>query len=232
VPTAPAAIVGREQVVRGDSRGGLSRTRGVVTGRIRVKISKAVVWSVVAGVAGGLVSAAGAEPITRQLSNDDALVVQHFGAFNSLAPIDLVFSQVVPGGAAAMRLVVDESFIRNNTGFLWNTFTLEVLGQTNGTAAINQPLSSTYVVTPEFTERQFNEPGTLVSFAGGTGVPVLRTWTPGLANGALVIDVAVTGPGPVSFTLRGTPGVIPAPGAAVLLGLSGVLAARRRRAAR
>lgn len=219
-----------------------------------MKISKAVVWSVVAGVAGGLVSAAGAEPITRQLgngwqvlipdadsvdvvrvesqSNDDALVVQHFGAFNSLAPIDLVFSQVVPGGAAAMRLVVDESFIRNNTGFLWNTFTLEVLGQTNGTAAINQPLSSTYVVTPEFTERQFNEPGTLVSFAGGTGVPVLRTWTPGLANGALVIDVAVTGPGPVSFTLRGTPGVIPAPGAAVLLGLSGVLAARRRRAAR
>lgn len=161
-------------------------------------------------------------------SNSQQLVIEKFATFLSLDALDLVFTQTSAG--AAPRIIITDEYINNMTGVTWNAFTNSLVDVTPGTSAavFNQPLSANLSISP-FTVASYNVASTSVTFSGGN-IPDGGFWFPGVAQGALVVDVTST-PGVFSsFTLREAPTGVPTPGAAVLGTLAcGVLAARRRR---
>jgi hypothetical protein len=140
-------------------------------------------------------------------------------------PITFTFRQVNPDETTAPRIVIDAEALANNTGLNWVGFRHSIA--LSGAATFNTTLSNRSL-TP-FAGQTFSGFNRDVLAQGGGVVLNGATWTPGLGSGALVIDVNLAAsPGPVIFSLKETP-IVPTPGTAALIGLGGILTARRRR---
>jgi hypothetical protein len=164
-------------------------------------------------------------------SGPGTLVIEKIAEFTEIdpftgapEPVLLTFRQNQPDAMTVDQIVITSAVITNSTGQDWISFTEALLPGT--LAQFNQGLSSNYSIDP-FTARQYSQGDSQVEFSGGT-VGAGQTWSPGVAQGGLVIDVDLSGAAPVVFTLKELPG-IPAPGAIALLTLGGLVAARRRR---
>ncbi len=203
------------------------------------------------GLAGSTVSA---EQITRNIGNGwtvttpdvdvidvyrdttvsgNVPVLEKFATFSSFSPLDLVFRQIAPNAETSTRIIITDEYLFNNTGLAWDSFTLSLVNDQNGNATFNAALTNPSVAP--FTANSVAFDGkTSTAFAGS--VPHFSFWTPGVTAGAFVIDVQLSqiddADFRTSFTLRETPGFIPAPGAATLALAGGLIAARRRRASR
>lgn len=163
----------------------------------------------------------------------DILVVEKAAEFIDIdpitlqpAPVNLLFQQILPDAQTTPRIIITNEIILNHTGQAWTSFRNILIDA--GQVMFNQPLSATFSIAP-FTTRTYNGLSTEVEFAGGV-VPNGALWTPGVAAGALVIDVNLTMPGPVSFTLKELPVPEPASGGLVLAGALLIRALRRGRA--
>jgi hypothetical protein len=162
---------------------------------------------------------------------DDLLVLEKFADFWEIddvtglpVPIRILFEQVAPDEETVSRIAITDEIILNHTGMHWVDFHFELLGPQ---VAWNAEDSSGFSYEP-FTTMQFTDDLHGVDFFGGPGVPPGGCWTPGAASGALFLDVNLSGDEPVCFILKEFP-TIPAPGGMALLGLAGVVGARRRR---
>ncbi len=156
------------------------------------------------------------------------LIIQKFADFNEIdditglpAALSVAFTQTADDADTISRIALNDIFAFNNTGVNWNSFREILIG---GSASFDADGSADFTIDP-FTTRTYNDDFTEVEFSGGM-VGVGDTWTPGLDDGALIIDIDLSGDAPVTFVLKELP--VPAPGAwAVLVG--GLLAGRRRR---
>jgi len=158
-------------------------------------------------------------------SNSQRLVIEKFATFMDLNALDLVFTQT--GANAAPRIVITDEFIANQTGQNWVGFTNSLIAFGPGTSAAFNPVASAGISISPFTTISYSNANTVVDFAGGTVVNG-AFWFPGLAMGALVVDVTLNPNGGSSFTLREIP-QIPTPGTMALTVLAGLVASRRRR---
>jgi hypothetical protein len=160
--------------------------------------------------------------------NSNVIVLEKFAVFESLSALDLVFTQIADNANTYTRLVLTDEYVFNNvTNTPWTGFDISLVDQTGGPATFNQADSASFSISP-FTTRAYNGASTQVSFGGGS-VGVGTFWTPGVASGALVIDVVLDPNNQIrsQFTLRELP--IPGAGSAALAGLAGLVATRRRR---
>ena len=158
----------------------------------------------------------------------DILVLEKFANFTEIdkktglpAPLSIAFTQIAPDDETVSHILLTDAFIFNNTGVNWSVFRETLLGDN---VAFDPDESSDFSIDP-FTEMDFIDNNTEVIFSGGT-VFDGTIWTPGVASGALVINVDLSGDDPVKFVLKELP--VPAPGALVLLA-GGMLVSRRRR---
>lgn len=156
-------------------------------------------------------------------SGPGTLVIEKVAEFGSVAPIELLFTQNQPDAQTVDQIVLTSAIITNSTGQDWISFTETV---TPGVAQFDTGLSGDFSISP-FTTRQYSNGDTEVVFAGGV-LGAGEIWAPGLASGGLVIDIDLSGSAPAVFTLAELP-AIPAPGAAALLVIGGLVAAGRRR---
>ncbi|MGD9689814.1 MAG: hypothetical protein AB7K52_09195 [Phycisphaerales bacterium] len=157
-------------------------------------------------------------------SNSSQLVLEKFATFMDVSALDLVFTQTGPG--AAPRIIITDEYIGNQTGQSWVSFTNSLVDFSNGSAVFNVGASAGLSIAP-FTTTTYQAGNTSVTYAGGM-IPNAGFWFPGVAAGALVVDVTF-GAGNTSFTLREIPAV-PTPGSTALGAAAiGLLAARRRR---
>jgi hypothetical protein len=169
--------------------------------------------------------------VVTDFCDPDILVVEKAAEFIEIdpdtmqpAPINLLFTQILPDAQTAPRIIITTEIILNNTGQDWTSFRNLLLD--SGQVMFNQPLSASFSISP-FTTRTYNGGSTEVTFAGGV-VPDGSVWTPGLASGGLVIDVELGRTTPVSFTLKELP--IPEPSSGLLV-LAGALVLRKLRRA-
>lgn len=157
-------------------------------------------------------------------------VLEKFATFHDFSPLDLVFRQIAPNAATSTRIIITDEYVFNNTGLAWDSFMISLVNDLNGLATFNEALSDPSI--EPFTTGVFS-PDFKTGTASGGVVPNFTFWTPGVASGAIVIDIALSQIDHpdfrTSFTLRETPIPAPAPAALVLAG--GLLASRRRRAA-
>lgn len=164
--------------------------------------------------------------------NGNIPVLEKFATFSDFSPLDLIFTQIAPNALTSTRIVITDEYVFNNTGLAWNIFTLALVNDQNGSATFNEPLTDPNI--QPFTQGTLS-PDLKVATAFGGVVPHFSFWMPGVTSGAFVIDVQLSqidnAEFRTSFTLRETPGFIPAPGAATLSLIGGLFAARRRRPA-
>ncbi|MFN0011127.1 MAG: hypothetical protein ACKVS8_05720 [Phycisphaerales bacterium] len=158
-------------------------------------------------------------------------VLEKFATFVDFSPLDLIFTQIAPNAETATRIIITDEYVFNNTGLAWDSFFLSLVNDLNGLAVFNEALSDPSLAP--FTDGHLSPDHKTVEAFDGT-VPHFSFWTPGVASGAFVIDIALSQiDSPefrTSFTLRETPGVVPAPAPAALAIAGGLLASRRRRA--
>lgn len=142
------------------------------------------------------------------------------------------FVQIEDDANTVPRIVIAEEALTNQTGAPWTDFHWILLDR--GEAWLNVPASADFDTAP-LVDRQFSDPdnifgdpdkATRLEAAGGL-VPDGGAFLPGAAGGALVIDVDLSGPGFLSFTLKQLP--TPEPAGLALLGLGAALGHRRRR---
>lgn len=159
-------------------------------------------------------------------------VLEKFATFSDFSPLDLIFTQIAPNAATSTRIIITDEYVFNNTGLAWNWFGLALVNDQNGNATFNDDLTNPNI--NPFTTGTIS-PDLKVATAFGGTVPHFTFWMPGVNSGAIVIDVQLSQIDDpqfrTSFTLRETPGFIPAPGAATLALLGGAFASRRRRSA-
>ncbi len=158
-------------------------------------------------------------------SNSGQLVIEKFATFMDLNALDLVFTQT--GANAAPRIIITDEFIANQTGQNWVGFTNSLINASSGTTAAFNPAASAGLSISPFTTVSYSSGNTVMDFGGGTVVNG-AFWFPGLAMGALVVDVALNPGGGSTFTLREVPQV-PTPGTMALTLLAGLVATRRKR---
>ncbi len=140
------------------------------------------------------------------------------------SPVRILFEQIEPDALTASTIAITDELVLNNTGMDWTDFHMALLG----TNAIWDGDASAGFSHDPFANMTFSTDFSTVNFDGGT-VFAGDSWTPGIDSGALFIDIDLSGNEYVSFVLKEFP-TIPAPGAAVLLCLAGLLTAPRRRA--
>jgi hypothetical protein len=162
---------------------------------------------------------------------DDLLVIEKFADFWEIddttglpVPIRILFEQIAPDEETVSRIAITDEIILNHTGMHWVDFHMELLAPQ---AKWNPDDSADFSFEP-FTSMEFSDDLSGVDFFGGAGIPPNGSWTPGAESGALFIDVDLAGEQYVSFVLKEFP-TIPAPGALAVLGLAGLVGARRRR---
>ena len=160
--------------------------------------------------------------ITVDSSTLSRITLEKSAEFVDLNPIVLTFRQNLADAATAPRIVLTDEIITNNSGFDWIDFEMIL----DGPAVFNPTDSAAFSIAP-FTTTTYSNGDQMVHFEGGT-VPDGGFWFPGLLAGELVMDIDLSGRDPVEFTLTEVPS-IPAHGPLALLGLGGLIAARRRR---
>lgn len=194
-------------------------------------------------------SAAQAQPVTQDLGggwsvtifNPAAVSVTALGVFgNQLVltkvatvfgttdegiptPIVLQFSQNAPNASTAPQIGIAFENITNQSGVDWTSYTQALLMSSRVT--FNQAASAAFATAP-YTTTTYNDAlaATEVTYSGGT-VFNGQAWNAGGGN-PLVIDVAL-GQTPTVFTLKEIP--LPTPGSAAIIGIAGLVAARRKR---
>ncbi len=161
---------------------------------------------------------------------NDRIVIEKFAEFIDVdpdtglpRPIQIVFEQIGADDETVSRIAITDEIVVNHTGLDWTSFMMAVLD--SGSVSFNQADSATFSIEP-YTTRTYNGDSTEVVFAGGV-VANNGIWTPGLASGALYIDVDLSGEEPVLFTLKETP--IPEPSGLILLVAGAAVAVFRRR---
>lgn len=159
------------------------------------------------------------------------VVLEKFADFRGVDPftgapeaINILFRQVLADAQSVSRFVITDEVISNNTGLDWVDF--KNILTNNGVATFNTGLSADFDIAP-FTSREYADGDTIARFFDGT-IAAGQVWTPGRVQGGLVWDVNLQQDTPVSFTLKEL-AAVPAPGAMALLGMAGLVAARRRR---
>ena len=151
------------------------------------------------------------------------VVIEKFAEFTALGSVLIDFRQIADDADTVSRIVITDERVINNTGSDWNEFAFRLLG--SDAAAFNADQSASFDISP-FTTRTYADGNRELTLGGGI-LGDGATWTPGLADGGLVIDVDLGGADPVAFTLEEN--AIPTPGVLAIAGLGGLLAARRRR---
>lgn len=160
----------------------------------------------------------------------NAVVIEKFAEFTTLSPIgqpeaiNIVFQQVLPDAQTVSRIVITDEIVINSTGVAWIDFSMLLLD--SGQVEFDPVASAAFDVSP-FLQKQYLNGNTTFRAFDGT-IPAGGIWTPGMASGALFIDVDLGSSTPVTFTLKELPG-IPAPGSVALLSLAGLIAINRRR---
>jgi MYXO-CTERM domain-containing protein len=158
------------------------------------------------------------------------VVIEKFAEFTQIGPlgtpeaINIVFQQVLPDAQTMTTIAITDELIINSTGMAWLNF--EMFTIDSGQVAFDPVASAAFSIAP-FTTSQFGNGNTLFHVEGGV-IPDGGVWTPGLASGALYIDVDLAASTPVTFTLKELPSV-PSPGSFALLSAAGLCAIRRRR---
>ncbi len=162
---------------------------------------------------------------------NDRLFIQKFWEFLTLDefsgqpdPAHIMFRQIAPDEDTVSQIVINNEVIVNHTGVAWTSYQNSIVGNA---ARFNPALSAGFDVSP-FTDLTFSNNNQTATASGGVLPSGDTPWTPGLAGGALVIDIDLSGTQPAKFLLKELPGIIPAPGALSVLAL-GLVAARRRR---
>lgn len=149
------------------------------------------------------------------------ILIEKAAEFINLNPVDLVFQQVQPDVGTVSSIWINDEIIVNSSGADWPSFVMSVTGP-----AVFDPVGSAMFSINPYTISSFTSGNTVFTVSGGT-VFDSAIWTPGMASGVLKIDVNLSDPNPVTFTLREQ--AIPTPGALALLALGGVVALRRWR---
>lgn len=161
---------------------------------------------------------------------NDAVVIEKFAEFTTLntlgqpEAINIVFQQVLPDAQTVSRIVITDEVVINSTGVAWIDFTMLLID--SGQVAFDPVASAGFDVSP-FLQQQYTSSNTTFRAFDGT-IPAGGIWTPGMASGALYIDVNLSSSNPVTFTLKELPG-IPAPGSLALLSIAGLIGITRRR---
>jgi hypothetical protein len=158
------------------------------------------------------------------------LVIEKFAQFTNVDEfgipegLSVTFRQVASDANTSARIVITDEALLNNTGFNWVGFQMTLVD--SGQATWDQTLTSAASRAP-FSTISYANGGTQAIFGGGS-VADGAAWFPGLASGALVINVNLAANAPVVFSLKETP-IIPTPGAVALAGMGLMVAGRRRR---
>lgn len=150
-------------------------------------------------------------------------------------PINILFSQVADDANTVDRIILTDEAITNLTGVDWTDYHWKVLQA--GEVWFNVAESDGFDVFPfqniDFMDPQniFNDPNKATDvWVDGGLVPDNTSFFPGLAEGALVMDVFLAGSDdPVNFTLKQFP-TIPEPSTLAMVGAAvGLVLFRRRR---
>ena len=138
-------------------------------------------------------------------------------------PIVLQFSQNAPSQLTAPQIGIAFENITNQSGVNWTSYTQALLQSSR--VSFNQPASAGFAIAP-YTTTTYNAGvgATEVTYAGGV-VLNGETWNGGGGNPTVIdINLGVT---PTIFTLKEIP--LPTPGSAMIFGIAGLVAARRKR---
>jgi hypothetical protein len=161
---------------------------------------------------------------------NDRIFVQKFWEFTDgdglPDPANIMFRQIAPDDETVSRIYINQETIVNHTGMDWTSFHLMLVGTG---VQFNPALSADFSIAP-FTDLAFSNGNRNADITGGVLPDGDTPWTPGLDEGALVIEVNLSGSLPAKFLLTEVAGVIPAPGALALMCLAGLASTRRRRA--
>lgn len=160
------------------------------------------------------------------VSSPTVLVLEKFATFKDFQALDLVFTQTAPNAQTVTRIILTDEYVFNLTGLDWSAFEITLTSQVPGNTAVFNPAASASLSILPFTTTTYAPGNQQVTYGGGT-VPDGTFWTPGVATGAIVIDLALNPRGNSTFTLRERP--IPSPAGASLLAVAGIVAAGRRR---
>lgn len=158
------------------------------------------------------------------------VVIEKFAEFTEIGSlgmpeaINIVFQQVLPDSQTMTTIAITDELIMNSTGMNWISFDMFTID--SGQVAFDPVASAGFSIAP-FTTSQFTNADTNFHVEGGV-IPAGGVWTPGLASGALYININLAASNPVTFTLKELPSV-PSPGSFALLSAAGLCAIRRRR---
>ena len=151
---------------------------------------------------------------------EDLLVLEKFADFWEIdpvtgapAPIAILFEQVAPDEETLSRIAITDEVVLNHTGLTWVDFHIKLLGP----QVMWNPEDSADFSYDPFGVMEFSEDLHSVDFSEGS-IEDGGMWTPGLASGALYIDVDLSPVDPVSFVLKELP-TIPGPWGMVVLGI-------------
>jgi len=161
---------------------------------------------------------------------NNILVIEKFAAFDQIdpltgspVPVNILFRQNAPDIFTVSRIAITDEIIFNDTDSPWNRFDMALLG---AAARWNVEQSAGFSFEP-FDQRTYSDDLRTVSFTQGL-IGAGQSWTPGLQNGAMIIDINEDG-GPVNFVLKEIPYSVPAPGVLVLMAGLLFVSSRRRR---
>lgn len=135
-------------------------------------------------------------------------------------PVTIQFRQVLPDSLTASVIVIDQEFLTNLTGMGWGAFRMELVP----TAYVEFDGANLPTNYGPFASVSRPTPTTLLFNGGGT-VPNGGMWTP--QNIRINVDLG-SSDNPIIFQLKEIP-LVPGPGPVALMGVGGVLLARRRR---
>jgi hypothetical protein len=139
-----------------------------------------------------------------------------------LPPRHIKFDQARDDANTMRRIIIEGESIRNDTGVAWRQYEWFVMDSNR--VSFDVAGSSGWTVGP-FTRQTFLDLGaTKVLRVDGGTVSDDANFTP---SGGLVIETDLSGPSPVSFTLKQFPSDVPEPCTLALLG-AGAWAFRRR----
>jgi hypothetical protein len=142
-------------------------------------------------------------------------------------PWTVTFRQTAADANTASQIFIDAEFVTNLTGLNIVGYR-QLLGLSR--SATWDASSSAASVNPAFTTTTISGDSRELFTTGGPGFANGQTWTPGVASGGFLINVDLGRQNtPIVFTLKEF-AIVPAPGAAALMGVGLVAMGRRRRA--